>query len=461
MCRTNFQTLPLACLLLAASLCAAVGASAGAEPRDAATERSLNAAEADGEPLFLEVADVVRRVRQTSPALMVERAGVRRALERSFQERAALLPQLSVGASQTRQKLGRGFGGGSLEAPPFNSFGARLEGRQTVLDAERYANYRIAQLEHAIAELNYEAAEQAFLELAIRLYFTQLRDLRRVEIESGNIERSLRLLKLARDQFEAGATIKIDVTRAEVELARQRRAMMEAETAVEDSMLQLKALLDIPLDRAVLLNRGILEQGIKAPDSLKRYAELQNLSEVRPELVSQSEQVARAQLARKAAAWQQLPSVSLYGEWGYDSDEPFDEEEGEAWLVGIEASIPIFEGGRIAAEKREASAAIRENEARMRELRNDIQREYRFALVAMESRYDQIESARDEVRLGREEIQQAEERYREGLADNRELVDAQQRLAEAESSHLRAIYRYGLARLDFARAVGAAERVLD
>jgi outer membrane protein TolC len=129
--------------------------------------------------------------------------------------------------------------------------------------------------------------------------------------------------------------------------------------------------------------------------------------------------------------------------------------------VGIEASVPLFEGGRIAAQKREASAAIRQNEFLLRELNLQIEREFRFALLDMESRYDQIEIARDEVRLGYDEVEQAKERYKEGLADNRELIDAQQRLANAQISHLDAIYLYGLSRLAFARAIGSVERVTE
>ena len=130
-------------------------------------------------------------------------------------------------------------------------------------------------------------------------------------------------------------------------------------------------------------------------------------------------------------------------------------------MAGIEASIPIWEGGRIAAETREAKAAVRQNEYALRQLHNRIEREFKYAILEMDSRYAQIEIARDEIRLGKDEVEQARERYNEGLADNRELIDAQQRLADAENSHLRAIYLYGLSRLAFARAIGSVERVLD
>ena len=411
-------------------------------------------------PLFMDIAAVVARVQEESPQALFERESVRRALERSFQKKAALLPQISLRAEQSRQQYGRGFAGEQFEVSPFNSFGSRVVGTLSIFDTDRYATYRIAQLEHAIAEQNYEVAVQDIMDQAVMLYFTHLRDLRQVEIVQGNLERSGSLLKLAWQQFDAGVAVKIDITRAEVRVASDRRDLMAAQTAVQASMLEFQALLDIDFEREVRLDRSVVNE-MKAPPSLKRYAKMGVLAEQRQELVSQQIQLEQAELASRAAGWQRLPSVELFGDWGYDSEEIFDDNDSKAWLVGVRASIPLFEGGRISAEKREAKAAVRQNEYKMRDLRNRIEREFRYAMLEMDSRYDQMGVARDEVRLGEDEVSQAEVRYREGLADNRELIDAQQRLADAEDSHLRATYFYGLSRLGFARAIGMVERVLD
>jgi outer membrane protein TolC len=412
-------------------------------------------------PLFLTVDEMLQRLQQASPQVLFQRESVLRALEQSFQQRAALLPQLSLRAAQTRQQFGRGFAGDAFEAPPFNAFGARVEGTLSVFDTQRYADYRLALLTHAIAKMDYAVAVQDLLAQAVQLYFTHLRDLQRVDIVAGNLERTTALLQLAREQFEAGGAVKIDVTRAEVRVATERRAMISARTAVQDSILQLKALLDVDLDRVLNLDRSIIND-IKSPPSLKRYASLgRSMIDQRPELASQQKQLEQAQLALRAAAWQRLPSVELFGDWGYDSNEALDGENAEAWLVGLRASIPLFEGFRIAANKREAAAAVRQREYQMRDLHNRIEREFRFAMLEMDARYEEIAIAQDEIRLGHDEVAQAELRYREGLADNRELIDAQQRLADAQSSHLRAAYLYGLSRLAFARAIGSVERVLD
>ncbi len=415
---------------------------------------------ADAEPLHMSLDDVINRVKNHNLQLLIKQESVRRALEQSYQRRAALLPQFSLRAEQSRRKLARGFTSEAVESPPFDSFGSRVQASLSVFDTQRYADFRIARLNHAIARKDFDLATQDYLDQAIMLYFTQLRDLRSIEIAKGNLGREQALLELASQQYEAGAAVKIDVTRAEVRVATERRALMEAETEVESSILELKSLLDIDLNQEVRLDNTIIE-GIHAPLSIKRYGSLEALTQLRPELQSQQQVLKQAELTKLAAAWQRLPTVELFADWGYDSGKAFDNEEGEAWLVGLRATLPLWEGGRIAAEKREAAAALRQNEYEMRDLRNRIEREFKFSIIEMDARYAQIEIASDEVRLGRDEVEQALERYREGLADNRELIDAQNRLAGAERSHLRAIYLYGLSRLAFARSIGAVERVLE
>lgn len=414
------------------------------------------------EALYLTVPDVIDRVKEQNLELLIQKESVRRALEQTYQRRAALLPEFGLRAAQRRTQFATDMFTGSAVSgiKPFNSFDSRVEGSLSLVDATKYADYRLAKLSHAIEKLDYEVAVQDILDQAILLYFTHLRDIRRIEIFEGNIEREQQLLDLAKQQFDAGVAVKIDVTRAEVRLATVKRSIMEAETDADDSIMLLKSLLDIDLDTELSLDRSLVE-GVKSPPALKRYGQMADLTELRPELKSQEMQLDQAILAKRATKWQRLPAVDLFAEWGYDSNEAFDGDKGEAWIVGIQASMPIWEGGRIAAETREARAAVRQNEYALRQLRNAIEREFKFAMLDMDSRYAQIEIARDEIRLGMDEVEQARERYHEGLADNRELIDAQQRLADAENSHLRAIYLYGLSRLAFARAIGSVERVLE
>ena len=235
---------------------------------------------------------------------------------------------------------------------------------------------------------------------------------------------------------------------------------MEAHTQAADSSLQLKSLLDLDLDQVLRLDHSGFDS-LMAGEAVEADPQYAALAEQRPELRAQRMALRQAQITQRAAKWKRLPKLEAFGEWGYDGAEAFDQEEGEAWLVGLSISVPIFEGGRIAAEQREAGALVRQNEYRLRDLENEVKREFRFSRIEMDSRRAQIAIAEDEVRLGQAEVAQAEERYREGLADNRALIDGRQALADAENSHLQAAYLYALSRVAFARATGDVERFFE
>lgn len=401
------------------------------------------------------------RIRETSPEVLFEREKVRRAMQEKIQERAALLPQVSLTASQIRQQLGLGFVGDSIVISPFNTFNSRLELSQTIFDVERHANYQLARLEHAIAKMDYEVVYQDILDRAVNLYFTQLRDLNLKKIIEGNIERSSELLQLASDRFDAGAGVEIDVTRAQSRLAGDERELWSAKVAIETSILQLKALLDMDLDTDLKLDMSLINE-LEAPPHLENYRiKGDALIDLRPELSAQKKRLDQAELTLKAAVWQQLPSVELFGNWGYDANDAFQDVKNEAWLLGVQASIPIFEGFRIRSQKQNASSALRQQTYQMRLIEREVEREFRTALFEMNARYKEIELADQEVGFGKIEVEQASLRYYEGLVDNRELIEAQQRLADANRSYLNSAYQYSLSRLSFARSIGAVETVLE
>jgi outer membrane protein len=401
------------------------------------------------------------RIREASPEFLFEREKVRRALEESIQERAALLPQVTLTASQIRRQLGLGFAGDAFESKPFDSFGSRVELTQTLFDTEQYANYELAKLEHAIATMDYEVVYQDILDRAVNLYFTQLRDLNQKKIIETDIVRSRELLQLASDRFEGGAGVAIDVTRAKARLTSDERELWIAKVDIQSSGLQLKALLDMDLDADLRLDESLIDH-LSVPPRLEDYRiKGDAMIDLRPELVIQKKRLDQAKLIRKAAAWQRLPSVELFGDWGYDGNDAFQDLQNEVWLMGVRASMPVFEGLRISAQKRNAAAALRQQVYQTRILEKEIEREFRTALFEMNARYKEIELAEQEIEFGHIEVEQAFSRYHEGLVDNRELIDAQQRLADAERSYLNSAYQYSLSRLAFARSIGVVETVLD
>ena len=61
------------------------------------------------------------------------------------------------------------------------------------------------------------------------------------------------------------------------------------------------------------------------------------------------------------------------------------------------------------------------------------------------------------VDLAREEVTQARDRFQAGVANNIEVITAQDELARANDNQIVALYRYNQARADLAHATGQME----
>jgi outer membrane protein len=61
------------------------------------------------------------------------------------------------------------------------------------------------------------------------------------------------------------------------------------------------------------------------------------------------------------------------------------------------------------------------------------------------------------VQLAQQEVEQARDRFQAGVANNVEVITAQDALARANDNQISAFYRYNQARADLARSVGQVE----
>lgn len=413
------------------------------------------------EELRLSLAETLSRVESENLEVLLNREVVEQAVAAAQRQRAPLFPQISLESSQTRNQvvnIGRGLDPVfSTQRPPADRFDARVTGSFPLIDASLIASYRAARLGIAVSEEDSLRVRQEVLNSAAQVYLTHLRNLRRFEVIEANIARGRALLKLAQDQLDAGVATQIDVTRAEVQLAVDEQARLQQETAVYQSGLLLKRLLNVDLRRGVVLT------DFQASRYLPSDGPDVNMNEVladRPEYRRAERQLQQNRLERRAAAWERLPVLRAFGDYGYVSRHPFDGDEQRAWSAGVVATMPLFEGFRIHANKRLATSRVRATELELEQIQQNVSSELLFAWQDMRSRLAQIAVAEQNLRLAEEEIRLARIRFEQGVADNREIIDAQNRLAVAHDNYVEAVYQYNLSRLEYARSKGNVRLLL-
>jgi outer membrane protein len=162
----------------------------------------------------------------------------------------------------------------------------------------------------------------------------------------------------------------------------------------------------------------------------------------------------------KAARFGRLPSLALIGNYGYATATVFDGNDAKVWSGSLAMSVPVFDGLRTKSLTNYALSRRRAQELRVHDLENQISAELRLARQDATSRLAQISVAEKGLALASEELELAQKRFEQGVADNREIIEAQARLSDASDNLVEAVYRYNVSRVELARARGDVRFIL-
>jgi outer membrane protein TolC len=120
-------------------------------------------------------------------------------------------------------------------------------------------------------------------------------------------------------------------------------------------------------------------------------------------------------------------------------------------------SVPIFQGGRVRADTLHADSVLSRRRAELSDLEGRIDDEVRAAFLNLTSSADLVAVALSNVDLAHQTLTQASDRFTAGVADNLEVVQAQETVAAADQSYIASLYTYNLAKLSLARSIGVAQ----
>lgn len=179
----------------------------------------------------------------------------------------------------------------------------------------------------------------------------------------------------------------------------------------------------------------------------------------RPDFMAQHQREDTARLSASASKMERLPSVAAFGDYGTVGT-------GTSSLlptrtVGISVRVPIFDGGRRDARRAEAASQYRSEQTRTRDLKEQIELDVRLALDQLHSAEEQVKVAAEGLALANSEMTQARRRFDAGVAVTLEVTDAQTRLAKAQDNQTAALYKYNVARVDLAQAMGKIRSVVQ
>jgi outer membrane protein TolC len=261
------------------------------------------------------------------------------------------------------------------------------------------------------------------------------------------------LHKITADRFSQGVASQLDENRAKQQVNSLEQQRLEAEQGYVAAKLNLANLLHANITDNFEVSD---ETAYGSGQTTDRAAAVQQALTNRPDYRAAEASVRAAELEISSVEATRLPTLQLTLDDGQSGNSPV--HNNNTYRVQGTLHVPIFTGGRIRAEIRDAKGALDEATALRDRTRAQIETDVLTAVSGVEWALRQLETSVENVSLSRRELELTRERFVQGIADNTEVVNSQDRLSRADDANIRAQYMLGLSRANLARASGGAER---
>jgi outer membrane protein len=376
--------------------------------------------------------------------------------------RSDLLPQANAKISDEAQKVnllaqfgGRTpFPGFPKTLGPYQVFSAGPTFGAPVFDLTLWRRYQAAQNTVNASKANSLSTREQVILLVVSQYIGTLRAVANVEASQSRVELAQALYDQAADLQKEGVGTGIDTLRANVELQNEKQRLLEAENDRETSLYGLSKLLNLDPRQRIELGDSLSFFDTPQPEV---EPSIEAALAERQEWKSLESQIKSAEFQKKASQDSRLPSLRFDGDFAYVGTSGSTTLPTYTYQASV--NLPLFTGGRIHAEIVRADLEIRKLGQQKADLRNQIALDVKTALLNLSSARSEVQVANLGVQLSREEVDQARDRFKAGVANNIEVIQAQDSLSRANDNQIVALYRFNQARADLARSIGQMEKV--
>ena len=321
------------------------------------------------------------------------------------------------------------------------------------------------------------AAARDQFERARESYLIALRDLRLetstayfdlqeadegVRIGQASVKASLVSLRDARARFNAGVNTKLEVLEAETQLARDRNLLTTNLGQQSVSRRNLAVVLDLPQDVTPTAATPARPLGLWTPSLQESIVAAYNYREELDQLIldiSINNSQANASLAAVQPVLSFVNSTTTSRTQGQTGQTSSDIDMGD-FTYGIQNSTALtanwrlFDGGRARAEYRRSKQASEESRFNFARTRDQIRLEVEQSFFDLRTAIQNIDTTSSEVLSSRESLRLSQLRVQAGVSTQREVVDNQRDLTNAELRYAGAIKAYNTSLAQLRRRTG-------
>jgi outer membrane protein len=332
---------------------------------------------------------------------------------------AAFLPTVSLSAGWTYQSQG-----GVLPAHSSQT-SATIPGQWNLFNGFR-DYYTVKAADQSIEQqkqLVFDLEQTVLLDVA-QAYYQVLTSEQSVDVLNNSLKAQEANVRTLEEQFKVGAARRLDVAQAESEASATRVTLLQSQADVRTGRAMLAFLVDAPI-----MNNP-LRDDFEPPANVDPLNHWTTIAEAgRQDLAAADAAVRAAWYNVKVAFGQYYPTVALNTGYGI-YDPPF--QPGTFWNTILSFNVPIFTGGLIHAEVRQAWSQYRIAALTQSQLKRQIDQNVQIAYVDVGLAHDELAELQTQVLAARDEFYLAQMLYNNGGGTYLNVLQAQATLLSTQ-----------------------------
>lgn len=364
-------------------------------------------------------------------AYAVAQAQAAAAQEALPQALARQLPSVGYSSSRTRVVQQRRDENINYLGQAYLSQSDTLQLRQPIFNRRLNATEEQARESLKGVDASLEAERQALGVRVAQAYYSLLLAQSREQLIAVQQTSLATRLDGAQRAFAAGTGIRTDINELQAQLDLLNAQALGARQAIANARTDLEVLVGVPFVRIAPIVAGQLSPSRLQPGELRDWSDraMAQSAEVR----AREAQLLAAEAALRATEADHLPTLELVAQLSRSSSDNsfFVNSVTQSQTVGVQLSMPIYQGGYLRSRDRQAAANVEEARAQLERVRNGIRVEVLKAHSAVREGLERIAALEKAVASAGQVVLASQQSFKAGLRTTLDIVAAEQREAQA------------------------------
>ena len=404
--------------------------------------------------------DIYRAAQSQDAVFAAARAAQQAGQEKLTQGRALLLPSVTLNANSTYNNTNTQYMGTTVfpsGEKRYNSHGYGVTLVQPLFREQNWAMYNESELQVAISEEQFKAAQQDIILRTAQAYFDVLIAQDTVQLTAAQKDAIAQQLEQAKRNFEVGTATITDTYEAQARydliLAQELAAANNLEVKRRDLQQLINA--DVP---ALNVLGDAFKLVSPEPADAEKWVETAQHNNVQVRVAEAAYQLADEEVARNRGG--HLPTIDLVANYSKNTSNGSSFGVGSdvrSTSVGVQLNMPLFQGGATQSKWREADASREKARQDLENARRSVAVQTRQAYLGVVSGIAQVQALEQALKSSESLLSASKLGQEVGVRTSLDVLNAQQQMYSTRRDLYQAKYNYLVSQLRLKAAAGSLE----